>query len=40
MVKEKVIDLANLISRTKRGAKDEVKPEHPEYKVLEPVVTD
>ncbi|NQZ52252.1 MAG: FAD-dependent oxidoreductase, partial [Moritella sp.] len=40
MVKEKVLDLANLISRTKRGAKDEVKPEHPEYKVLEPVVTD
>ncbi len=40
MVKEKVLDLANMISRTKRGAKDEVKPEHPEYKVLEPVVTD
>ncbi|MFT5807489.1 MAG: NADPH-dependent glutamate synthase beta subunit-like oxidoreductase [Moritella dasanensis] len=40
MVKEKVLDLANLISRTKRGAKDEVKPEHPEYIVLEPVVTD
>jgi len=40
MVKEKVLDLANMISKTKRGAKDEVKPEHPEYLVLEPVVTD
>lgn len=40
MVKEKVLDYANKISRTKRGAKDEVKPEHPEYKVLEPVVTE
>ncbi|MBU3136799.1 FAD-dependent oxidoreductase [Clostridium gasigenes] len=40
MVKEKVLDLANKISRTKRGAKNEVKPEHPEYKILEPVVTE
>ncbi|MFT7681590.1 MAG: NADPH-dependent glutamate synthase beta subunit-like oxidoreductase [Moritella dasanensis] len=40
MVKQKVLDLANLISKTKRGAKDEIRPEHPEYKVLEPVVTD
>ena len=40
MIKERVLDLANMISKTKRGAKDEVKPEHPEYKVLEPVVTD
>ena len=29
-VKEKVLDYANKISRTKRGAKDEIKPEHPE----------
>lgn len=40
MVKERVLDLANKISRTKRGSKNEVLPEHPEYKVLEPVVTD
>lgn len=40
MVKEKVLDLANKISRTKRGAKDEIKPEYPEYKILEPVVTE
>lgn len=40
MVKEKVLDLANKISRTKRGSKSEIKPEHPEYKILEPVVTE
>lgn len=40
MAREKLIDLANKISMTKRGAKNEIKPEHPEYKVLEPVVTD
>lgn len=40
MVSEKVLDLANKISRTKRGTKSEIKPEHPEYKILEPVVTD
>lgn len=40
MVNEKVLDLANKISRTKRGAKDEIKPEHPEYRILEPVVTE
>lgn len=40
MVKEKVLELANKISRTKRGAKDEIKPEYPEYKILEPVVTE
>ncbi len=38
-VNEKVLDLANKISRTKRGAKDEIKPEYPEYYILEPVVT-
>jgi NADPH-dependent glutamate synthase beta subunit-like oxidoreductase len=40
MVKERVLDLANKISRTKRGTKSEIKPEHPEYKILEPVVTE
>ena len=39
-IKEKVLDLANKISRTKRGSKSEIKPEHPEYKILEPVVTE
>ncbi|WP_350343084.1 FAD-dependent oxidoreductase [Proteinivorax tanatarense] len=40
MVKEKVLDLANKISRTKRGKKDAITPERPEYKILEPVVTE
>lgn len=40
MVNEKVLDLANKISRTKRGSKTEIRPEHPEYKILEPVVTE
>jgi NADPH-dependent glutamate synthase beta subunit-like oxidoreductase/NAD-dependent dihydropyrimidine dehydrogenase PreA subunit len=40
MVKEKVLDLANKISRTKRGSKSEIKPEYPEYQILEPVVTE
>ncbi len=40
MVNEKILDLANKISRTKRGSKSEIKPEYPEYKILEPVVTD
>ena len=40
MVKEKVLDLANKISRVKRGTKSEIKPEYPEYLILEPVVTE
>ncbi len=40
MVKEKVLDLANHISRKKRGTKNEIKPEDPEYMILEPVVTE
>ena len=40
VVKERVLDLANKISRTKRGSKSEIKPEYPEYKILEPVVTE
>lgn len=39
-VKEKVIDLCNKISRVKRGAKGEVKPHDPEYKLFECVVTE
>lgn len=40
MVKEKVLDLANHISRKKRGSKNEITGNDPEYKILEPVVTD
>jgi len=40
MARELILDLANKISRTKRGAKDEIKPEYPEYQILDPIVTD
>jgi NADPH-dependent glutamate synthase beta subunit-like oxidoreductase len=40
MAKEKVLDLANKISRKKRGSKDEITADRPEYKILEPVVTE
>ncbi|MEW6565458.1 MAG: FAD-dependent oxidoreductase [Spirochaetota bacterium] len=40
MAREKILDLANKISKTKRGAKDEIKPEYPEYQILDPIVTD
>ena len=40
MVKQKVLEYANKISRTKIGSKMEVKPEYPEYQILEPVVTE
>jgi len=40
MASEKLLDLANKISRIKRGTKSEIKPEHPEYRILEPVVTE
>ncbi|WP_350344618.1 FAD-dependent oxidoreductase [Proteinivorax tanatarense] len=40
MAKERVLDLANKISRTKRGSKGEITPDRPEYKILEPVVTE
>jgi len=40
MAREKIINLACKISRVKRGSKDEIKPEYPEYKILEPIVTD
>lgn len=40
MVNQKVLEFANKISRTKMGSKSEIKPEDPEYKILEPVVTE
>ncbi|GAA0714550.1 FAD-dependent oxidoreductase [Paraclostridium ghonii] len=40
MGNEKVLELANKISKTKRGSKKEIKFEDLEYKVLEPVVTE
>lgn len=40
MVNQKVLEFANKISRTKVGSKSEIKPEDPEYKILEPVVTE
>lgn len=40
MVKERILDLANHINRSKRGSKFAIKPEDPEYKILEPVVSD
>ncbi|MDZ7543856.1 pyridine nucleotide-disulfide oxidoreductase, partial [Clostridium perfringens] len=40
MAKEKVLDLANKIAKTKRGSKSEITENHPEYKALEPVVTE
>ncbi|NTV89834.1 MAG: FAD-dependent oxidoreductase [Clostridiales bacterium] len=40
MPKERVLDLANKISRKKRGSKVEIKPEDPEYRILEPVVSE
>lgn len=39
-VNEKVLDLANHISRKKRGSKNEIKATDPEYLILEPVVTE
>lgn len=38
--KQKVLELANHIGRKKMGSKNEIKPEDPEYLILEPVVTD
>ena len=40
MVKENVLDLANKISRVKRGSKNEITPDRPEYKILEPIVSE
>lgn len=35
----KILELANKISRTKIGSKTGIKQEHPEYKILEPIIT-
>lgn len=40
MAKEKVLELANKISRKKMGAKNGITEKDPEYKILEPVVTE
>jgi len=40
MTNEKLLKLANKISRVKQGSKLEIKPEYPEYKILEAVITD
>jgi NADPH-dependent glutamate synthase beta subunit-like oxidoreductase len=40
LVNQKLLEFANKISRTKIGSKSEIKPEYPEYKILEPVVTE
>ncbi|MHC1724359.1 MAG: FAD-dependent oxidoreductase, partial [Aminipila sp.] len=40
MAKEKVLELANKISRKKMGSKNGITVNDPEYKILEPVVTD
>nr|WP_315021122.1 FAD-dependent oxidoreductase [uncultured Aminipila sp.] len=40
MAKEKVLQLANKISRKKMGSKNGITVNDPEYKILEPVVTD
>ena len=40
MAKEKILALANKISRKKMGSKNGITEKDPEYKILEPVVTD
>lgn len=40
MHKIKVLNFANKISRVKAGSKGEIKPDFPEYKILEPIVTE
>ncbi len=40
MAKAKVLELANKISRKKMGSKNGITVNDPEYKILEPVVTD
>ena len=39
-VKVKVLEFANKVSRKKMGSKSGIKPEDPEYMILEPVVTE
>ena len=38
--KVKVLELANKIARSRMGSKQGIKYEHPEYEILEPIVTD
>ena len=38
--KLKVLEFANKVSRKKMGAKNAIQPGDPEYRILEPVVTD
>lgn len=40
MVKDKVLDLANHINRSKRGSKSGIKADDPEYMILQPVVSE
>jgi len=40
IVKEKVLDLANKISRVKRGSKQGITVDDPEYHILEPFMTE
>jgi len=40
MAKQKVLELANKIGRKKMGSKNAITENDPEYKILEPVVTD
>jgi len=40
MANELILDLANKISRQKRGTKAEIVAADPEYRILEPIVTD
>jgi len=39
-VKLKVLEFANKVSRKKMGSKNGIQPEDPEYRILEPVVSD
>ena len=40
MAREKILDLANKISKKERGKKGEILATDPEYMILEPIVTD
>lgn len=40
MIKERVLDFANKLSMKKRGSKDEITPDNPEYKILAIVLTE
>lgn len=40
MVKEKVLELANKISQTKKGSRNGITADRPEYKILEPIVSE